>query len=169
MPATPKIRPATPVDRDALLDLWIELVEYHRSLDPDYPSALGIREAILEEISRGIQGRNCRLLVAEGGGRLHGFLFAEIEANTGEIAGEPGPCWIHELFVAPEWRSRGIASALLAEADRFFGSRASGRGAPGGGAPGRVVVRVESGNLDGLRFWERRGFFERARILERKS
>ena len=159
MPATPKIRPATPVDRDALLDLWIELIEYHRSLDPDYPSALGIREAILEEISRGIGARNCRLLVAEEDGRLQGFLFAKIEANSGEIAGEPGPCWIHELFVASEWRRRGIASALLGEADRFFGSH----------APGRVVVRVESGNLDGLRFWERHGFFERARILERKA
>jgi GNAT superfamily N-acetyltransferase len=159
MDAAADIRAATPADREAVLELWLELIEYHRSLDPEYPSALGIREAVLDEICRGIEARNCQILVAERGDTLLGFLFAEIEANPGEIAGEPGPRWIHELFVAPEQRRRGIASALLAEVSRFFGSH----------EPGRVVVRVESGNIDGLRFWERRGFLERARILERKS
>ncbi len=152
------VRTASQADREAVLDLWLELIEYHRSIDPDYPKALGIREAVAEEIRRGIGARDCTVVVAERDGALQGFVFAEIEPSTGEVAGEPGPCWIHELFVVPEERRRGIASALLDEADRFFGERAQGR----------VVVRVESGNRDGMRFWRRRGFVERARILERK-
>lgn len=153
------IRVATPTDRDAVLELWLELIDYHRSLDPDYPGALGIRDAVIDEILRGIEARSCQLLVAERDGVLLGFAFAEIEAETGEVAGEPGPCWVHEIFVASEARRSGIGSALLDFAERFFATR------PGG----RVVVRVESSNVDGLRFWERRGFAERARILERKS
>ncbi len=38
------VRTASLADRDAVLDLWLELIEYHRSIDPDYPNALGIRD-----------------------------------------------------------------------------------------------------------------------------
>jgi GNAT superfamily N-acetyltransferase len=117
----------------------------------------GIREVITTEIRRGSVREGCRLFVAErASGALIGFLFAEIEAGPGP-SGEPPPAWIHELWVEPAERKQGVAAQLLAESDAFF-DRNGVR---------RVSVRVESSNADGIAFWSRRGFGERARILER--
>lgn len=136
--------------------LWLNLIEHHRRLTPEYPVLAGIREVITNEIRRGCAREGCRLFVAERAGALIGFLFAEIEAGPGP-GGEPPPAWIHELWVEPAERKHGVAAQLLVESDAFF-ARHGVR---------RLSVRVESSNAEGLAFWSRRGFGERARILER--
>jgi len=103
-----------------------------------------------------MQRQRCRLLVAERDGARIGFLFAEVEP-PGAPAEAAASGWIHELFVAPEARGRGVARALVAQADAFFAAN----------RVQRVSVRVESGNAEALRYWQDRGFAERARILER--
>ena len=52
-----------------------------------------------------------------------------------------------------------MARSLVDAAEAFFEER--------GGA--RLSVRVEQLNREGLRFWERLGLSERARILERSQ
>jgi len=115
----------------------------------------GIASAIQGEIRRAASSRSCRLIVSESEGRLVGFLFAEVETGGGPNAEPPG--WIHELFVAPTHREQGVAAQLLAQGDAFFGAH----------GVKRISVRVESSNSDALDYWARRGFGERARILER--
>jgi len=139
-----------------VLALWLQLIDHHRRLTQDYPVLPGIRDVIAAEIRRAAARDSCRLFVAELGERLVGFAFAEIEPAAG-LSGEPPPAWIHELWVEPEQRGQGVAARLLAESDAFFSSR----------GVRRVSVRVESSNGAGLDFWTRRGFGERARILER--
>ncbi len=151
------VRPVRARDREAILELWLALIDYHRALDPLYPVVSGIREALREEIERGLLGGLCRLLVAELDGALVGFAFAEVERLETREASGPGLCWIHELYVLPEERGRGVGSALVEAAEKFLEKRGGGR----------IAVRVESGNKDGLRFWERRSFVDRARILEK--
>lgn len=116
-----------------------------------------LREVLAGEIRRGSSRARCRLLVAERGSRPLGFLFAEVENAGGPD--DAGQGWIHELWVAPDERRLGVGAALLAEAEAFFA--ASG--------VRRVSVRVESANADALRYWSKRGFGDRARILERLS
>ena len=154
-----EIRSAHPSDRAAVVGLWLELIEYHRRLDPDYPVPAGLREALLAEIDRGLERPACRLLLAAGAGEAIGFLFAEADAESRRGEEEVGSGWIHELWVAPAWRRRGVASALVEEAQCFFDERGEAR----------MSVRVEAGNAEGLAFWRRRGFRERARILERSA
>jgi GNAT superfamily N-acetyltransferase len=113
---------------------------------------------IAGEVRRGVQRDSCRLFVVEEDERLLGFLFAEIETSSAPTP-EPPPAWIHELWVVPDARRRGLGARLLEEAEAFFASR----------GVARLSVRVESANGAGLEFWERRGFAERARILERKG
>ncbi|MFI5316153.1 MAG: GNAT family N-acetyltransferase [Myxococcota bacterium] len=149
------MRAARADDHEAILVFWLELIEHHRRLWPANASAPNLREVLASEIRRGATRARCRLLVAERAGARVGFLFAEVEqAGGGEV--EPAG-WIHELWVAPDERRSGVASALVAEADAFFAAR----------GVRRVSVRVESANQDALRYWTRRGFGERARILER--
>ena len=83
---------------------------------------------------------------------------AEVEIGGGSHA-ESAPGWIHELFVDAPHRGRGVAARLLAESDAFFAARGAKK----------VSVRVESSNSEALEYWGRRGFGERARILERVS
>ena len=153
---TARIRRARGEDHAALVELWLHLVDYHRQLAPDFPVLPGIREVIAGEVRRGAQRDSCRLFVVEERGQLVGFLFAEIETPTTPST-EPPPAWIHELWLEPEARGRGLGAELLAEADAFFASR----------GVRRLSVRVETANGAGLEFWSRHGFLERARILER--
>ena len=141
-----------------MLALWLNLVSHHRTLSEDYPVLPGIASVIASEMRRAAARDTCRLLVAELESQLVGFLFAEIEAGAGPGA-VPAPAWVHELWVEPLFREQGIAAQLLAESDAFFASR----------GVSRVSVRVESSNAAALEFWARRGFGERARILERAS
>jgi GNAT superfamily N-acetyltransferase len=152
------VRGARGDDHAAILELWLALIEHHRRLAPLAPPTPGLREVLASEIRRGTERQRCRLLVAESGGERLGFLFAEVEPAGAPGDGSPAG-WIHELFVVPDARSRGIARALVAEADAFFAAR----------GVQRVSVRVESGNAEALRYWQERGFAERARILERQS
>ncbi len=141
-----------------MLQLWLDLVEYHRRLDPDYPCVPGIREVLLKEIDRGLRGLSCWVGVAEDEAQeLVGFVFAEVERGAGPRHDSTDVGWIHELYVDSAWRQRGVGSALLAFVDEFFAQR----------VPARVSVRVESGNKDGRRFWLRRGFAERERTLSK--
>ena len=151
------IRPARAADVPGVLGLWLDLIEYHRRLDPDYPAPPGIREVLRNEIERGLRARGCRLGVADTGTELVGFVFAEVTGGERRLRGDSGAGWIHELYVEPAQRRQGVATALLALACEFFKARGGGR----------ISVRVENGNEDGLQFWLRRGFAERERILTR--
>lgn len=153
----PLIRSAGAQDRHELLGLWLDLIEHHRRLDPDYPGLPGVREVLLREISRGLTDPSCQLGLAVPGPR--GFVFCEFEKAPALRSAGPLPAsgWIHELYVVPEWRRRGLGGRLVDFATDFLETL--------GGA--RLSVRVESGNGPGLAFWERHGFAERERILRR--
>jgi GNAT superfamily N-acetyltransferase len=152
MACAPAVRRAVAADRQALLRLWLDLVEHHRRLDPAYPQPPALDETLGRELERGLRSERCRVLVADAGDGPIGFLFGEIEPG-------PSPAQrgrIQELYVEPDWRRRGLGTALTDAARRWFGER----------GVDRVAVRVEPANKDGLRFWTRSGFVENARILE---
>jgi len=129
--------------------LWIDLVQHHRRLDPDYPATPGIRAALGRELDRGLKGAGCRVYVAESDTGLAGFVFAEVE--------DGGIGWIHELFVVEDERRQGLAGRLVDRALLFLGERGAARHS----------VRVERLNEGGTRFWEAQGFLPRATIFEK--
>ena len=79
-----------------------------------------------------------RVLVAEDGGRVAGYL-------TFSRAGFIGRPFVHFLAVAPEVRRRGIARGLLRAAAERVG-------------PGRLFISTEEGNAPMLRLLEREGW-----------
>jgi GNAT superfamily N-acetyltransferase len=137
-----------------VLAFWLDLIEHHRRLAPMHAPQANLREVLAREVRRGSSRARCRILIAERSERRVGFLFAEVEPGG---ASEDAAGWVHELWVVPEERGHGVARAMLSEAEAFFSAH----------AVRRVSVRVESGNAEALRFWGRRGFGDRARILER--
>jgi len=153
------IRRMTAGDHGAVLRLWLELVDHHRALDPDYPPVPGLASSLAREIERAARLDTCRVWVADAEGTIRGFAIAEIEEGRQGDPPERGGCWIHELYVEPDFRQRGFATALVQKAEAFFAEH--------GGL--RTAVRVESHNRASYRFWQRRGFVERARILEKST
>lgn len=149
-----EIRRARLSERDAVLEMWLRLIEHHRRLDPDYPLPPGLRMGLRSEIDRGLTRPNCAIWLAQAGSSPLGFCFAESEDPDGR--GDPSSVgWIHELWVEPQWRRRGVAAALLRPALGFLAERGS-----------RISVRVESANADAIGFWRSRGFRPRAQVLE---
>lgn len=148
-----EIRRARPADREALLGLWVALVEHHRRLDPHLAVPGSLRLGLQSEVDRGLARPGCSIWLALSAGVPVGFAFAEASQARGE--GESGVGWIHELWVDPECRRRGVAGRLVGQARTFLAERG-----------GRVAVRVEAANREALAFWRAQGFRERAHVLE---
>jgi GNAT superfamily N-acetyltransferase len=154
-----RIRPARGSDRHTLLRLWVELVEHHRKLAPDLPGADPRPEALRGEIDRGLDSPSCRVLLAEVSEEAVGFLFAEVESRGQSASPGAAVGWLHETYVRPDSRRRGVADALVRASLAWLHER----------GVGRVSVRIEATNPEALGFWRRLGFEERARVLERPS
>lgn len=134
--ARPEVRAATPADRAACARmLTARLVEDGRAVDED-----GVTRAVELALS---QGAAAWLVVALVAGLPAGVLLANPIVSVAQGGAALG---IEELFVAPEWRRRGIARALLdyvlSEA-RLNGLRAATiEVAPGNEAAVALVARL---------------------------
>jgi ribosomal protein S18 acetylase RimI-like enzyme len=123
------VRTASAADIDAVLDLWAVA---------SGPTRLANDRAVVERLL----GRDPEsLLVAEDGGAVVGSL----------IVGWDGwRCHLYRMAVAHAARRRGIADAMLAEAER----RARALGAR------RIDAMVNRENEGGIAFWAAAGFEE---------
>jgi ribosomal protein S18 acetylase RimI-like enzyme len=121
------VRPATPGDVPALLPMVAALTALHEGWDPERYDML---PDVLERYARWLPQRavdqRSVLLVTEepgAGGRaavvVAGFLVATVERNI-PISRRAEYGFIHDLWVEPAFRRRGLARALvLAALDRF--------------------------------------------------
>jgi GNAT superfamily N-acetyltransferase len=115
MTTTYSIRPATPDDIAALSRLRIELFQELGELQ-DSAAAAGLRALTEHAYSDGLAKKTCLAWLAEAPdatavGTATFQLFPKLPspANPMPIEG-----YLLGVFVVPEWRRRGIASALVA-------------------------------------------------------
>src|SRR5688572_15725608 len=120
--------------------VWPMVQELHRHerLPEAGPEVRRALEALLASPEAG------RVLLARSDGRLAGYLALTFGCSL-EVHGKTG--LVDELFVAPDWRGRGLGGALLAEAERLCRE-----------AGARVLrLEVEHTNLDAQRLYAKRG------------
>ena len=147
------IEEALPDELPAASRLAAELIRVHHRFDPD-------RFAILsEDLERGYE-QYFRRRLAEGGAvillatsgvdvdqTVAGYVYGELEGQSWtDLIGPHGK--VHDLFVDPSFRGRGIGEALLREAVR----RLVDRGAP------RVLLDTAWSNAAARRLFERVGY-----------
>ena len=87
------------------------------------------------------------ILMAHYGEEAAGFVCV-VATTRGESPEDPSPlAWVHELYVEPEHRRRGVASMLMAEAERFARGEGADCASAGrtGQEQGRAHVLCESG------------------------
>jgi GNAT superfamily N-acetyltransferase len=98
----------------------------------------------LERIGEAISLSDSRIFVAEQNGALVGFCTAYLELNSVRFGQR---CWVEDLAVDPQQRSRGVGSALLKAAQDWARSA------------GATHLELDSGlaRVDAHRFYEREG------------
>jgi ribosomal protein S18 acetylase RimI-like enzyme len=147
------IREALAEDLPAASTLAAELIRVHHRFDPD-------RFAILaENLERGYEwyfrrrleeGGAVILLAtvgADAASTVAGYVYGELEGQSWtDLIGPHGK--VHDLFVDPAFRGRGIGEALMREALR----RLIDRGAP------RVLLDTAWANEHARRLFERVGY-----------
>ncbi len=100
-------------------------------------------EALRDCIDRCASADDAHFLVAEGDGRVTGFLHYDCEGREPEL---------HRIYVDPALKRRGIGSALMEELHARLD--------PGAG----YVLMVVAGNRPAVDFYARHGLVEDARV-----
>lgn len=154
-----EIREMQENDRPALVGFMAALNDYEMTLSPDRAPGAEMAEGhmafLLEEVAR----RGGFTLLAVADGQAIGFLLAYVHTvDEGDIylrepfrrVGE-----ISDMYVYPAYRGRGLAKAMMAEAEGRF--RAMGLS--------RMEVRFLSANTDAERTYRAAGFRDHESIF----
>jgi ribosomal protein S18 acetylase RimI-like enzyme len=142
------IRVATAADADAIGNMWRELVDYHQTLDHDLPEAAqdGARR-YAELLIQRMDDPFTRAFVAEGNGRLVGFVLGMIVDLVPDIFAQE-PCgFLADIYVDTPYRRRGVGRLLVRALVTWFKDR---------GVP-YFDWHVASANTEGVAFWRALG------------
>jgi GNAT superfamily N-acetyltransferase len=109
------VRKATAADREAVGELWWEMMMFHRECDPQHFRLKPKPEAMdfwLKHLAECMEDEQQIVLVADAGSELAGF-------GMGRL-GEDPPCFdlpahglVTNFFVRENWRRRGVGRRLL--------------------------------------------------------
>jgi len=136
----PAIRPAGPDDADAVLACYEWLFAPPGARPPTWNPEWA-RVALLDAI--GSDGSTV-LVAIDGAGPIAGFCTAYLDLLSVRYGLR---CWVEDLAVDPDRRSRGIGAALLAAAREW----AAGRGAS------HLELDSAEVRVDAHRFYDREG------------
>ena len=142
-------------DAQSLRECLIDHQNFHRRIEPSWPAGDAIVSEYMTYLETECAVHNGCIIMAHFGEQAAGFICV-VATMRGESPDDPSQfAWIHELYVKPEHRRRGVASMLIAEAERFARSQ------------GARLLRL--GVLDrneGARaFYVRHGFGEHVHVL----
>ena len=120
MSATPEIRIERAAERDVplILRLILGLAEYEKLAHEVTATEAGLRETLFGARPA------ADVIIAYAGDTPAGF--ALFFPNYSTFLGKPG-LYLEDLFVLPEWRSRGIGRALLTRLATIAVERGCGR------------------------------------------
>jgi ribosomal protein S18 acetylase RimI-like enzyme len=106
------IREAVRRDLPPVADLWVELISLHAQLDPRFSVPANGRANYLRHLHQSVRDPNHRLLVAEAGAGLAGYILGYIAHNP-PIFPAPYYGFISDLYVCPTCRRQGAGSELV--------------------------------------------------------
>jgi GNAT superfamily N-acetyltransferase len=106
-------------DAEVLRTCIVDQQDFHRSMEPSWPGGQAVAADYLAHLETTCSVHDGCILMADCDGETCGFVC--VAASTpGSGPDDPAPCaWIFDLFVKPAYRRRHVASALMAEAERF--------------------------------------------------
>jgi GNAT superfamily N-acetyltransferase len=137
------IRRAVPADGTRVAALWLRLLDEHAALDGRFGYAADARTRFENDFPVWLRNQTWRLVVAEAGGEIVGFVSAQRWAPP-PVYAYSEEVYLNELYVAPEARRQGLGRRLV-EAVRGWAEELHA---------GRLRLGVLSANTAGCAFWE---------------
>lgn len=106
-------------DAPALRTFLIEHQNFHREIEPSWPSGEAVAATYVHYLETVCAAQNGCIFMAECDEQPAGFICV-VASMRGESPDDPAPfAWVHEVFVTAEYRRRGVGRELMAEAERF--------------------------------------------------
>lgn len=139
------IRPAVLSDIDAIARLWLELVAYHREIDPDLPSATpngGARYA--RRLMDRLDDPTTRVLVAESDGEVVGYVLGMVVDLVPEMFSQSASGFLADIYVAAARRRHGVGRALVDHLTMWFREQGLSY----------FEWHVAARNEDAVKFWQ---------------
>ena len=152
---TLKIRPFDMADREAAVDLFLELNRHEFTITGDRRTDRGGAEFCVEDMIAAL-GHGAVALVAVAGGKVAGLMVWRAQTDEPymvEATRRYGR--VEDIVVAEAHRGKGIGQALLAEAERL--TREAGMS--------RLKLTVLAGNDAAVAAYERAGYRDYARVM----
>lgn len=109
------IRTANAHDVDAIGELWLQLVAYHRQIDPEnMPEAApdGARRYAVR-IGDSLDDSHTRVFVAEDKGRVVGYVMGVIVDMLPETFSASRSGFLADIYVLPHYRGQGVGRSLV--------------------------------------------------------
>jgi ribosomal protein S18 acetylase RimI-like enzyme len=152
-----QIRAATPDDERQLLALIAEHQDHHRALESDWPAGSQIASEYLRYLRDECTAYDGGIFVAEDTGSLAGFLCV-VSNRLGAPDHPDRHAFVQDVFVAREYRRRGIARRLMDAAEAFAAER----------RVGEIRLAVLERNIGARGLYEALGFRGYARVLTKR-
>lgn len=122
------IRKATENDRTAILECFVALQAYERSLEPNRANPADVAETYIQELLSQCTDGKAQILVAKEGERIVGWVGVVIQHISEDILESNREfAYITDLIVLEPFRGRGIGHLLLAEAEAYAAARGAHR------------------------------------------
>lgn len=141
------LRHARADDVDALVELWLELTDFHVALDSYYTRKPDATELMRDHFAKKIEVENAVVIIAEIDGKVVGYLMAEPSTRPPVFQGNSA-LTISDTCVKSDHRRLGIGKAMVDELISI--------------ARNQNIDRVEVGysarNDVSIAFWEKIGF-----------
>ena len=152
-----KIRKAVHSDIPALEHLWIEFMDHHAELDPDYVRSGDASKNWVEYMESRMESDSAIVFVAVDGSDIVGYVGALIR-DCPPIFRIQKYGFIEEIAVTADRRRQGIATRLWSAAEAWLRSR------------GMTTIRVNINvnNPESRGFFRRLGFFDDTETLLKK-
>jgi GNAT superfamily N-acetyltransferase len=142
-----EIRKAVSEDLPVVLELWTELMDFHKDIDPLFTRSAQAADNFLKYIGESMEKDDSELFVAEVSGKLVGYVMANVSKYPPVFVQEKYGM-ISDAAVTASFRRRGTGEALVAAAADWFREKGISR----------MEMRMLNANSVSGAFWEKMGF-----------
>ncbi len=141
------IRKATVEDVSAVVELWKELMDFHKEFDRFFSRSANGHKGFADFITGHISSETSNVFVAEVGKNLVGYCLAFIEKYPLVLEMQEYGL-VQDLGVTKKYQRRGIGKRFLKEAQSWFSEK----------GVHRIEARVAKSNKLSTEFWAKMGF-----------
>ena len=121
MKETITIRPARPEDHPAILAFLVELQDFERPFYDGLRDGAESAEEYFSIVSRAVEDKNGKILIAEFEGRPAGFTAFWREVDDDVLLSEDARphCYVSDVYVRSAFRGQDFGRALLDAAEQY--------------------------------------------------